>query len=99
MKIYNMYYFVCIAPHPVHPVQYLLLPPATKLRQGYVFTRVCDSVHMGEGFGIPACHGADPPTQTKADTHPRDQGRHPRTKADTPLTRTKADTPTPGAGQ
>ena len=24
-----------------------LLPPATKLGQGYVFTRVCDSVHRG----------------------------------------------------
>ena len=23
------------------------LPPATKLGQGYVFTRVCDSVHGG----------------------------------------------------
>ena len=26
---------------------FLLLPPATKLGQGYVFTRVCDSVHSG----------------------------------------------------
>ena len=25
----------------------LLLPPATKLGQGYIFTGVCDSVHMG----------------------------------------------------
>ena len=25
------------------------LPPATKLGQGYVFTRVCDSVHKGGG--------------------------------------------------
>ena len=37
------------------------LPPATKLRQGYVFTRACDSVHRGGGIpaciagGIPAC--------------------------------------------
>ena len=43
------------------------LPPATKLGQGYVFTRVCDSVHGGGGsgpgglFGIPACAEADPP--------------------------------------
>ena len=29
------------------------LPPATKFGQGYVFTRVCDSVHRGSG--IPAC--------------------------------------------
>ena len=27
--------------------QHCLLPPATKLGQGYVFTRVCDSVHRG----------------------------------------------------
>ena len=27
------------------------LPPATKLGQGYVFTRVCDSVHRGVGWG------------------------------------------------
>ena len=26
---------------------FCLLPPATKLGQGYVFTRVCDSVHGG----------------------------------------------------
>ena len=32
----------------------LLLPPATKLGQGYVFTRVCDSVHRGEGY--PSMH-------------------------------------------
>ena len=25
----------------------ILLPPATKLGQGYVFTGVCDSVHRG----------------------------------------------------
>ena len=43
-----------------------LLPPATKLGQGYVFTGVCDSVHRG-GVCISACWdtttplGADPP--------------------------------------
>ena len=26
--------------------------PATKLRQGYVFTRVCDSVHRGRGVSV-----------------------------------------------
>ena len=31
-------------------VDITLLPPATKLGQGYVFTHVCDSVHkVGEG--------------------------------------------------
>ena len=40
------------------------LPPAMKLGQGYVFTRVCDSVHKG---GFASVHagiqppGADPP--------------------------------------
>ena len=28
-------------------VNLLLLPPATKLGQGYIFTGVCDSVHRG----------------------------------------------------
>ena len=32
---------------------HLLLPPATKLGQGYIFTGVCDSVHR-EG-GLPQC--------------------------------------------
>ena len=33
-----------------------LLPPATKLGQGYIFTGVCDSVHRGEGMH--GCRGA-----------------------------------------
>ena len=33
----------------------MLLPPATKLGQGYVFTGVCDSVHRG---GMHGCWGA-----------------------------------------
>ena len=32
---------------------FIFLPPATKLGQGYVFTRVCDSVHRG--VSVPAC--------------------------------------------
>ena len=32
-----------------------LLPPATKLGQGYVFTRVCDSVPWRRVCAIPAC--------------------------------------------
>ena len=45
----------------LHP-QYL--PPATKLGQGYVFTRVCECVHGGGGIpaciagGIPSCLAA-----------------------------------------
>ena len=41
-----------------------LLPPATKLGQGYIFTGVCDSVHGGgggSGGGIPACIAGDIP--------------------------------------
>ena len=33
----------------------LLLPPATELGQGYLFTRVCDSVHRGRGW-YPSMH-------------------------------------------
>ena len=38
-----------------------LLPPATKLGQGYIFTGVCDSVQGGGGGGIPACIAGDIP--------------------------------------
>ena len=37
---------------------HLLLPPATKLGQGYIFTGVCDSVHMG---GSASVHAGIPP--------------------------------------
>ena len=44
------------------------LPPATKLGQGYVCTRVCDSVHGGGGpvsvhAGIPTPWQGDPPAR------------------------------------
>ena len=54
----------------VNPVlEDALLPPATKLGQGYVFTRVCDSVHGGGGSasvhaGIPPPRSRPPPEQT-----------------------------------
>ena len=38
-----------------------LLPPATKLGQGYVFTRVCDSVHRLGGY--PSMHRGRPPSK------------------------------------
>ena len=38
------------------------LLPATKLRQGYVFTGVCDSVHGG-GAGVHATHASRPASQ------------------------------------
>ena len=37
-----------------------LLPPATKLGQGYIFTGVCDSVHRG-GRGSASVHAGIPP--------------------------------------
>ena len=40
------------------------LPPATKLGQGYVFTRVCDSFHGGSASvhaGIPTTPGKETP--------------------------------------
>ena len=39
---------------------FLLLPPAKKLGQGYIFTGICDSVHRGGGAwsgGVPAREG------------------------------------------
>ena len=52
-----------------------LLPPATKLGQGYIFTGVCDSVHGG-GVCLSACwdttpHQPPPPDKTPPGTrHP-----------------------------
>ena len=44
-------------------VSQLLLPPATKLGQGYIFTGVCDSVHGGVLVlgGVPALRGVSAP--------------------------------------
>ena len=66
-----------------------LLPPAMKLGQGYVFTRVCNSVHRGvcpiacwntppgTQAGTPPPQGADPQEQTPREQTPLG--------ADTPL--------------
>ena len=61
------------------PLFLYLLPPATKLGQGYVFTGACDSVHRGVSASV---HAGIPPG---ADTPPADtpQSRHPP-RADTP---------------
>ena len=68
-----------------------LLPAATKLGQGNVFTGVCDSVHRG---GLPQCMlGYHPPPQTKP---PREQTPPPGTRP--PWEQTPppgADTPHP----
>ena len=53
--------FPKVAPTPKGGVANQLLPPATKLREGNVFTPVCDSVH-GRGVcpgGL--CQGDPPP--------------------------------------
>ena len=42
-----------------------LLPPATKLGQGYVFTGVCDSVHRG-GVCLSACWDTHTPWEQTA---------------------------------
>ena len=64
--------------------------PQRSCGQGYVFTRVCDSVHRGRGSP-----GTTPPPGTRQ-TPPQDQadpprpGRHPRTRQTLP---DQADTP------
>ena len=70
------------------------LPPATKLGQGYVFTRVCDSVHGGSASvhaGIPTPPGKETPWQGR----PPMARRPPPGKADHPgkETPSKADPP------
>ena len=35
--------------------------PLTKLREGYDFTGVCDSVHRGGGWGVPGSRGVPGP--------------------------------------
>ena len=63
----------------------VLLPPATKLGQGDVFTCVCDSVHRGGSAPLhagththpsPGTRGRHLPLSGPGTTHPRDQ-RHP----------------------
>ena len=54
----------------------LFLPPATKLGQGYVFTRVCDSVHRGSLTHCMLGY-TRPPPRPKASTRPHAPGtRH-----------------------
>ena len=79
-----------------------LLPAATKLGQGNVFTGVCDSVH---GRDLPQCMLGCQPPPDQAD--PPEPGRPPWDQADPPGPETppqtgqatpldKADTPIPG---
>ena len=60
-----------------------LLPPAIKLGQGYVFTRICDSVHGGGGLShcilgyTPRDQRQAPPPRDQRHAPPRDQRQAP----------------------
>ena len=55
----------------IYPAFPILLPPATKLGQGYVFTRVCDSVHSWwGGVCLIACWDTPPRDQRQAPPEP-----------------------------
>ena len=73
----------------------ILLPAATKLRQGNIFTRVCRSVHR-EGVCLIACWDIPSSPPRAKSRHPRHQRQTlpPGPKADTP-SGPKADTPLP----
>ena len=68
----------------LHSFSRRLLPAATKLGQGNVFTGVCHSVHMG-GVCLSACWDTTPPPP-RPDTPPTPQSRH-LPRADTPQSR------------
>ena len=70
----------------------ILLPPAKC--KGYVFTRVCHSVHGG-GFCLCACWDTTPQEQTppREQTYPPRAGTHPPGSRHTPP---GADSPPPG---
>ena len=61
-----------------------LLPPTTKLGQGYVFTGMCDSVHRGGGEVSASVHagihplGPGTPHGTRYNLPPQDQVHPPR---------------------
>ena len=86
-------FIIPIAIKQLYVVDILLLPPATKLGQGYVFTGFCDSVHSG---GVPdqvhpQVHPPIPSTPPRPETPPRTRytppprpGIHPGTRY-TPL--------------
>ena len=63
--------FCSQVPDPSIRLKCLLLPPATKLGQGNIFTDVCDSGRRG---GLPQCMFGYPP--------PPGTGRHPPPRAE-----------------
>ena len=54
-----------------------LLPPATKLGQGYIFTGVCDSVHKGGTWQVPPLGRHLPLADTPPCRYPPSQTRPP----------------------
>ena len=67
-----------------------LLPPATKLGQGYIFTAVCESVHRG---GLPQCMLGYHIPQEQTSPHPPQSRPPPRPGTHLP----RPGTPHPGA--
>ena len=67
-----------------------LLPPATKLGQGYIFTRICDSVNKG-GICLSACWDTPLQEQTPPGSRPPPRSRHPPEQ--TPPTRQEQTPP------
>ena len=56
----------------------LLLPPANEVCEGYIFTRVCHSVHGGVSVSV---HAGIPPPPEQI---PQEQTRHPPPKSNSP---------------
>ena len=76
---------------------YPLLPAATKLGQGNVFTGVCDSVHRGGGVCLSACWDTTPPKsrQPPGSRHPPRSRHDPLEETRPPWEQTppRSDTP------
>ena len=78
------YYFLLLKME--RTMKHLIFTAATKLGQGYVFTRVCDYVNGG---GLPPLHAGIHPIGTRPPA-PRTRGRHPLgPKAGTPTPRSR----------
>ena len=75
-NFYKLKIVSLIQTSPLYPG---LLPSATKLGQGYIFTGVCDSVHTGGC--LPQCMLGYHPSLPGAGTPPP-QTRHPRIPMD-----------------
>ena len=81
---------ILITSHYKHIIN-RILPPATKLGQGYFFTGVCDSVHRGGSASVQAGmppHNTPPPPHPWAESSPLEQD-----PPDQPLPRDQAPPP------